>query len=98
MLRGLRANVCAPFQVKWAVAGSHRCHTHDVKAVSASSQGLLASAGIDSEVCFVHIGDVASVSKAKKVCGEGGTEPWVGVVGVRFWPSDVRVEGVGRQR
>ena len=47
--------------------GSHRSHSHDVKAVSVSCRGIIASAGIDSEVVFVSVSDIGAVSKAKKV-------------------------------
>lgn len=50
---------------KWVKSGEVRAHTHDVRALSLSSSGLLASGGVDTQlvVCSTNSFDVGSCVK-----------------------------------
>lgn len=43
---------------RWVKAGGHHAHTHDVLSVAVSCTGVVASGGLDSQLCVVDTTDV----------------------------------------
>jgi WD40 repeat protein len=57
-----RTAVC---QTKWILGGWHRGHSHDVKSVSVSAEGVIASGGVDTELCLIRLQDITTLRPVK---------------------------------
>ena len=52
---------------RWVKAGGHHAHTHDVLSVAVSASGVVASGGLDSQLCVVDTTDVGQRQPRKCV-------------------------------
>ena len=48
----------ASSECRWVKAGAHHAHSHDVMSVAVSASGVVATGGLDSQLCVVDTADV----------------------------------------